>query len=77
LSDNVRNTGIRRRKMEKKLSEKAELRNKRVRFHLDTPRTGAVSLAGDSNGCILVIPESFGMKDHITVKQGKLPEYPL
>jgi hypothetical protein len=73
----ISTTGIRRRKMEKKSSEKTKPKTKKVRFNLNTPRTERVSLAGDLNGCILVIPESFGMRGHISLNQWRLPEYPL
>jgi hypothetical protein len=48
----ISNTGIRRRKMEKKSSEKTKPKTKRVRFNLNIPKTERVSLAGDVNACI-------------------------
>jgi hypothetical protein len=44
---------------------------------LNTPKTERVSLAGDVNGCVLVIPEIPGMNEHIALCQGRLPEYHL
>jgi hypothetical protein len=70
-------TGIRRRKMEKKSSEKTKPNTKKVRFKVNISKNERVSLAGDLNGCVLVIPESFEMNEHITHKQGRLPEYHL
>jgi len=61
--------------MEKKSSEKSKPKTKRVRFNLNTPNSETVSLAKDLNGCVLVIPELFGMNKHITVYQERLPEY--
>jgi hypothetical protein len=63
--------------MEKKSSERTKPKTKKVRFNLNTPKTERVSLAGDVNGCVLVIPEIFGMNEHITLYQGRLPEYHL
>jgi hypothetical protein len=70
-------TAIRRRKMEQKSSEKAKLKTKKVRFNLNTSETERVSLAGHLNGCVLVIPEIPGMNEHITLYQGRFPEYHL
>jgi len=63
--------------MEKKSSEKTKPSTKKVRFHMNTPKTEKLSLAGDLNGCVLLIPESFGMSEHITHNQWRLPGYPL
>jgi hypothetical protein len=68
---------IRRRKMEKKSSEKTKPKTERVRFNLKPPNTGRVSLTGDVNGCVLVIPEIFRMNEHIMLYQDRLPEYHL
>jgi hypothetical protein len=70
-------TGIRRRKMEKKSFETTKPNTKKVRFNLNTPKTERVSLAGDVNGCVLVLPEIFGMNEPMTHHQGRLPEYHL
>jgi hypothetical protein len=48
----------------KKSSEKAKPKTKKVRFNLYAPGTETVSLAGDLNACVLVIPEVFGMHEH-------------
>jgi hypothetical protein len=61
--------------MEKKSSKKTKSSTKKVRFNLNTLKTETVSLAGDLNGCVLVIPESLGVNEHITLNQGRLPEY--
>lgn len=61
----------------KRSSEKAKPKIKKVRFNLYVPGTKRVSLAGDFNGCVLVIPEVFGMQEHITLYQGGLLEYHL
>ena len=63
--------------MEKKSSEKTKPNTKKVRFNVNTPKTEKLSLAGDLNGCVLVIPESFGMSERITHNQWRLPEYHL
>jgi hypothetical protein len=63
--------------MEKKSSERTKPKTKKVRFNLNTPKTERVSLAGDVNGCVLVIPEIFRMNEHIALCHGRLPEYHL
>ena len=63
--------------MEKKSSEETKPNTKKVRFKVNISKNERVSLAGDLNGCVLVIPESFGMNEHIAHKQGRLPEYHL
>ena len=63
--------------MEHKLSEKSEPKSKKVRLSLDTPKIEKAFLAGNSSGCMLVIPEVFGTHEHITLYQGRLPEYRL
>jgi 1,4-alpha-glucan branching enzyme len=71
------NTEIRRRKMKHKSSEKIRPKTKKVRFNFYVPGTERVFLAGDFNGCMLVIPKVFGMHKNITLYQGRFPEYPL
>jgi hypothetical protein len=71
------NTRIRRRKMEKNSSEKTKPKTKKVRFNLNAPKTERVSLTGDLNGCVLVIPEIFGINERIPLNQGRFPEYHL
>ena len=63
--------------MAKETSEKTKLNIKKVRFNLNAPKIERVSLAGDSNGCVLVIPEIFEMNEHIGLYQGRLTEYQL
>jgi len=63
--------------MEKKSFKKTKPETKKVRFNLNTAKTDRLSLAGDVNGCVLVIPESFGMNEYIAFNQAWLPEYPL
>ena len=63
--------------MEHKSSEKTKPKTKKIRFSLITPKIERVFLAGDFNGCILVIPEVSRTHGHITPYQGKLSEYPL
>jgi hypothetical protein len=70
----ISNTWIRRRKMEKKLSEKAKPKAKKVRLNLYAPGPKRVFFAGNFNGCMLVIPEVFGMHKYITLYQGRFPE---
>jgi 1,4-alpha-glucan branching enzyme len=61
--------------MENKSSENAKPKTKKVRFNLYAPGAERVSLAGDFNGCLLVIPEVFRTHEHITLYQGRLPKY--
>ena len=63
--------------MEKNSSEKTKPKTKKVRFNLNAPKTEMVSLTGDLNGCVLVIPETFGMNKHTTYYQWRFPEYHL
>jgi hypothetical protein len=63
--------------MEKKSSEKTKPKTKKVRFNLNTSKTERVSLTGDLNGCVLVIPEIFGINEHTTFYQWRFPEYHL
>ena len=63
--------------MEQKSSEKTKPKSKKVRFNLCTPGPKRVLLAGDFNGCVLAIPEVFGMHKNITLYQGRFPEYQL
>jgi hypothetical protein len=67
--------GIRRRKMEKRSSENINPETRKVRFDSNTCKTERVSLAGDLNGCVLVIPEVSGVNDQNTLYQEPLPEY--
>jgi hypothetical protein len=73
----ISNTEIRRRKMKNKSTEKAKPKTKRVRFSLYAPKTERVSLAGDLNGCVLVIPEIFGINRPVRLYQGGFSEYHL
>jgi hypothetical protein len=63
--------------MKKKLSEKAKSKTRKVGFNLCAPGTERVSLAGDLNGCMLVVPEVFGMHEHIPLYQGRFHEFQL
>ena len=63
--------------MKKKSSERAKLKAKKIRFNLYTPGIDLVSLAGDFNACVLVIPDVFGMHKEITPYPGGPPEYQL
>jgi len=63
--------------MEKKSSQKTKPNTKKVQFNVNIPKNERVSLSGDLNGCVLVIPESLGMRGHIGLNQGRLPEYTL
>jgi hypothetical protein len=63
--------------MKKKSSEKAKPKARKLGFNLCAPGTARVSLAVDFNGCMLVIREVFGTYEHITLYQGRLPEYCL
>ena len=63
--------------MEKNSSEKTRPKTKKIRFNSNTPKTERGSLAGDFNGCVLVIPEIFGINERIPLIQERLPEYHL
>jgi len=63
--------------MKKKLSEKTKPKSKKVRFNFYVPRPKRVFLAGDFNGCVLAIPEVFGMHKDITLYEGRFPQYHL
>jgi hypothetical protein len=63
--------------MEKKSSEKTKPKTKKSRFNSNTPKNKRVPLAGDVNGCVLVIPEISGINERIPLYQERLPEYHL
>jgi hypothetical protein len=63
--------------MKKKSSEKTKPKAGRTGFNLWALRTERVSLAGDLKGCVLVIPEVLRSHEHMTLYQGRLPEYHL
>lgn len=63
--------------MEKNSYEKTKPKTKRVRFNLNAPKTERVSLTGDLNGCVLVIPEIFRINERIPLYKGTVPEYHL
>jgi Carbohydrate-binding module 48 (Isoamylase N-terminal domain) len=73
----ISHTEVRRRKMKNKPTEKAKSKTKKVRFNLYAPEAERVFLAGDFNGCVLVIPEVFGMRGYITLYPGELPQHHL
>jgi hypothetical protein len=57
--------------MEKKPSDKTKPETKKVRLDVNAP------LAGDLNGCVLVIPQAFRRNKYIMLYQGALSEYQL
>jgi hypothetical protein len=59
--------------MKNKSTEKAKPKTKKVRFNLYPHEIEKVSLAGDFNGCVLIIPEIFGMNKHITLYKEGFP----
>ena len=63
--------------MKKKSSEKAIPKAGRTGFNLWALKTERISLAGDLNGCVLVIPEVLRTHEHMTLCQERLPEYHL
>ncbi len=63
--------------MKKKPFEKAKPKTKKARFSLHVAGPKRVFLAGDFNGCVLVVPEVLGMHKDITLYQGRIPEYQL
>ena len=63
--------------MKNKSTERTKPTTKKVRFNLYAYEIERVSLAGDLNGCVLIIPEILGMNKHITLYQAGLPEYHL
>jgi hypothetical protein len=70
-------TEIRRREMEQKSSERTKPKTKKVQFNLYVLGTKRVFLAGDFNGCMLVIPGVFRMHKNIALCQGRSPEFHL
>ncbi len=62
--------------MEKKSSEKTP-NTRKIGFEVNISKNEKAPLAGDLNGCVLVIPESFGVNEDITHPQGRLPAYHL
>ena len=73
----ISNIGIRRKKMEQKSSERTKSKTKKVRFNLYVPGTKKLFLAGDSNGCVLVVPEVFGTHKNNILCQERILEYQL
>lgn len=63
--------------MEKKSSQETKLKAKRIRFNLNRPKNERVSLTGDLNGCVLVIPQISQMNEQIPSYQGRLSQYRL
>jgi len=63
--------------MKRKSSEKAKPKTKMIRFNANASKSDRVFLAGDFNSCVLVVPEVFGMQEHITLYRGRFHEYPL
>ena len=60
--------------MEKISSETTKLKSKNGRFNLNAHKTIPASLAGDLNGCVLVIPEFFGLSRPSTLYKRRLSE---
>ncbi len=52
--------------MEEKF-ERTKSKIKKVRFNSNTSKMESISSAGDLNGCVLVVPEIFGMNEPITL----------
>ena len=63
--------------MKNKSTEKVQPKTKKIRFNLYAPEAEKLFLAGDFNGCVLIIPEIFGMNKHIKLYQAGLPQYHL
>jgi len=59
--------------MKNKSTERTKPTTKKVRFNLYALEAEKVFLAGDFNGCVLIIPEIFGMNKHITPCQEGFP----
>ncbi len=57
----IDNTRMRRRTMEKTASHQIAPRRKKDRCCWDVPEVGKAFLTGDRNGCVLVIPKTFQM----------------
>jgi hypothetical protein len=64
-------------KMEQKGSGRIKSQNKKVRLSSNSPKIERVLLAGDSNSCVLAIPEVFGMRENLTLYQRRFPKYQL
>lgn len=50
-------------------------KTRKIRFSLNTTKIERVFLAGDSNGCTLVVPEAFEMCESIMLCQGPLESH--
>lgn len=73
ILEQITNAEIGRRKMEHKSSEATKHKTKNIRFCSNNSKSERAFLEGDRNGCILVIPEIFGMNEHIRLCHGRLP----
>lgn len=63
--------------MKKNSSKKAKLECRCGRFNLGTHKTIPASPAGYLNGCVVVIPEIFGLRRPPSLYKGTLSEYHL
>jgi len=63
--------------MKNKSTEKVQPKTKKVRFNLYALEAEKGFLGGDFNGCVLIIPEIFGMNEHVKLYQAGLPQYHL
>ena len=63
--------GTWRRKMEQKSFEGTKPKTKNIRFSSNAPKIERVFLAGDFNGCMLVVPEVLGTPEQIILCEGR------
>jgi len=63
--------------MKQKLSKTNKPENQKIRFSPTAPKFGRVLLVDDFNSCVLVVPEVFGIQEHIMLYQGRFHEYQL
>jgi hypothetical protein len=63
--------------MEQKSFERTKPKTKKICFSSNALKIKRIFLAGDSNVCVLVVPEVFGTHMHITLYQGRFHEYQL
>ncbi len=63
--------------MKQKLPNGTTSKTTKVRFSLKAPETDRASLAGDLNGCVLVIPQFSRINNHTAVYEGTLSAHHL
>jgi len=63
--------------MKQKSYEGTTPKIRKIRTSLNTPTVEGVFLARDCDGCMLVVPEVFEMREHITLYRGRSHKHQL